>query len=148
MVVSKHEKSRDRVVHHGRGSVMRLLGDRDRGGGGRGGQSLLDARTAVGVLARTEAEDVVVNVAELPEEQEQEDRSREDVEDTVPDHLGGDGDDVAALSAGPCDRVGDQHEGEEACADHVAGAERLAGGECSAWGVPEEHVPGDTIRIP
>lgn len=54
------------------------------------GRSLLGVagvRMDVGVLARVEAEDVVVDAAELPEEEEEEERAREDVEDAVPDHL-------------------------------------------------------------
>lgn len=47
-------------------------------------------RRLVRVLAGVEAEGRVVDAAQLPKEEEQEDGAGEDIEDTVPDHLGGD----------------------------------------------------------
>ena len=64
----------------------------------------------VDVLARVKAECVVVDRADLPEDDGEVDRRREAVEDTVPDHLGVDGDYVGTLCACPADRVGDEHE--------------------------------------
>lgn len=118
-----------RLLRHRGGCVLR----RD--------SSLLKSRSTIGVLATLESERRVIRAPEFPKEQEQEHRSSEDIEDTVPDHLGRYGDDVAALCAGPCDRVGDKHKGEVSCADEVSGAEGFTGGECRAWCVPEEDVP-------
>lgn len=97
----------------------------------------------VGVLARREAEALVVDGAELEEEEEQEDRACDHVEDAVPDHLGRRGDDVGALGERPADRVREEHEGEEARGEHVARLERAAGREGRARAVHQEGVPGD-----
>lgn len=115
--------------------------------GGRGGRwSLLEGRggrVLVGVLARVEGKGRVVDAAQLEEEDAQEDGDGEDVEDTVPDHLGGDRDDVTALGTTPRDRVGDEHEGEVARGLVVPHTERLARGELRAGSVPEEDEPGN-----
>lgn len=95
----------------------------------------------IGVLARLEAERVVVDRVEAEEEEEQEDGAGEDVEDAVPDHLGRGADGVAALGARPADGVGDEHEGEVACGLDVAGAEGTAGGEGGRGALDEEDVP-------
>lgn len=110
-----------------------------------GGVRLLDVagRAVSSVLAALEAKGGVVYATEFPEEDEQEEGAGEDVEDAVPDHLGGNGDNVSALSAAPGDGVGDEHEGEEARADEVAGAQDGAGSEGRAGCVPEEDVPGE-----
>lgn len=97
--------------------------------------------TEVGELAALEAECLVLNRVESPEEEEQEDGAGDNVEDTVPDHLGCGGDDVGALGASPADRVGDQHEGEEARSLDVAAAEGTVGGEGGAQALDEERVP-------
>lgn len=60
-------------------------GDSSGSLGGVGG-----IRRLVRVLAGVEAEGRVVDAAQLPKEEEQEDGAGEDIEDTVPDHLGGD----------------------------------------------------------
>ena len=98
-------------------------------------------RVDVGVLARVQAEDVVVHTAELPQEEEQEERARNDVEDAVPDHLGARRDDVRALGQGPADRVRDEHEGEVDRGEDVALAERACLGERAAGCLPEEDPP-------
>ena len=92
-------------------------------------------------LAGVEAERVVVDAAELPEEEAEEDGACEDIEDAVPDHLGGDGDDVAALSARPGDRVGNQHEREVACSEVVAPADNTASCEARGRRLPEDDGP-------
>lgn len=130
-------------------STYRLLRDsggrRGCSGGVLDGQALLRAdgavRAVVGVLAAVQAERGVVDRAQLPEVEEEEAGAREDVEDAVPDHLGGDRDDVAALRARPCDRVRDQHEGEPACAREVRGAQARSVGEGGTRCMPEKRVP-------
>lgn len=92
-------------------------------------------------LARLEAERLVVDTAELPQEDEEETRPREDIEDAVPDHLARGGNDVSALAACPADRVGDEHEGEVRRRDAVALADGAACGESRARCMPEEDVP-------
>ena len=100
-----------------------------------------DSGVDVGELAGVEAEDVVLDAAELPEEEEQEERARDDVEDAVPDHLRRRRDDVRALGHGPADRVREEHEAQEACRDEVAAREGAAGRERRAWAVDEEDIP-------
>lgn len=95
----------------------------------------------VGVLARVEAEDVVVDAAELPQEEEEEERAREDIEDAVPDHLRARADHVRALGECPTDRVRDEHEGEVGGREDVALAEDTACCERVARGLPEQDPP-------
>lgn len=45
--------------------------------------------SSVGVLARGEPKGRVVDSVELEEEEQEEDGAGEDIEDAVPDHLGG-----------------------------------------------------------
>lgn len=103
-------------------------------GGAHGG-------TAVGVLAALEAERLVVDGAQLPQVEEEEDGAGDAVEDTVPDHLGRRGDDVGAFGEGPTDRVRQEHEREEACRGEVALLEGTAGGEGRAGAVDEQNIP-------
>ena len=95
----------------------------------------------VGVLARLQSEGRVVDATKLPEEEEQRDRSGKEIEDTVPDHLGCGGDDVATFRQSPTDGVCQKHEGEVAGSSHVLSAESTVGSESSATTVPEKHVP-------
>ena len=95
----------------------------------------------VGVLAGVQAEHMVVDSTNLPKEEEQEERTCDDIEDTVPDHLRGDGYDVGTLSARPRDGVGDEHEGEVARGEDVALAERAFLSEGAARCVHQEDVP-------
>ena len=103
-------------------------------GGAHGG-------TAVGVLAALEAERLVVDGAQLPQEEEEEDGAGDAVEDAVPDHLGRRGDDVGALGEGPADGVRQEHEREEAGRGEVALLEGTAGGEGRAGAVDEQDIP-------
>lgn len=80
-------------------------------------------RAMVGPLARLEAQSGIFDAIQLPEEDEEEHRASKEIEDAVPNHLGRDGDDITTLSTSPGDRVGDKHEGEEACTGEVARAE-------------------------
>ena len=80
------------------------------GDGGSGGNSdwLYSVRLVsrlVCVLAGVQAERCVVNAAQLPQEQEKEDGSGEDVENTVPDHFRGNRNDVSSFRTCPCDRI-------------------------------------------
>ncbi len=70
-----------------------------------------DKARLVSVLPGLQAEGIVVCSAELPEEEDQEDGAGKDVEDAVPNHLGGDGDDVTTLRACPSDRVKEEEKG-------------------------------------
>ena len=83
----------------------------------------------------------------MPEEEKQEDGPNEDVEDTVPDHLGRVRDDVTALGATPGDRVCNEQEGEETGAANVRGAKDAAAGECSTGTVEEEHNPIKKVSV-
>lgn len=108
--------------------------------------SLLDA-SGVGVdirvLPRAEAKHMIVDAAELPEEEEQEEGARDNIEDTVPDHLRARRDDVRALSESPADRVSDEHEREVCGGKNVALAERASLGERAAGCLPEEGEPNE-----
>lgn len=95
----------------------------------------------VGVLARMEAKRAVVNVAQAPNEVEQEERAQEEVEDAVPDHLAVYGDDVSTLGAAPCDRVNQGDERDEACTAHEAAADACTGAEGRARAVTQEGCP-------
>ena len=96
------------------------------------------------VFSRVKAERVVVDGADLPEDDGEVYRRGEAVEDAVPDHLGVDGDHVRALRARPADRVRDEHEGEVPRGEVVAPAHDAAVGELRLGRVPEEHVPAKT----
>lgn len=63
------------------------------------------AADGVGVLARGEAEQGVVDAADVEEQEGEEQGPGEEIEDAVEDHLGCGRDDVAALRAAPGDRV-------------------------------------------
>ena len=91
------------------------------------------------VLARMQAERRVVDTAQLPEEEEEEDGAGKDIEDTVPDHLARGVDHVRTLRKSPTDGVGDEHEGEVDGREDVALAELASLGECAARGLPEEE---------
>jgi len=97
--------------------------------------------TLVSVPTRVEAEGIVVDITEVPQEDEEEDGSREDIEDTVPDHLGGDSDDVTALGARPGDGVDQEEEREVAGAAEIARTEDTSLGEGCVGCLPEEDVP-------
>lgn len=92
-------------------------------------------------LAGLETERLVVNTTEFPQEDEEEARSREDIEDTVPDHLARGRNDVCALATCPADGVGDEHEGQVGRCNTVTLADDTAGSESRTRSVPEEHVP-------
>lgn len=95
----------------------------------------------VGVLARVQAKDGVVHVPHDEEVEEEEERTRDDIEDAVPYHLGGGGDDVGTFRTRPTDGVRDQHEGEVGGGHEVALPERALLGEGPAGRVPEQDVP-------
>ena len=121
--------------HTKRGLVMLL--------DGAGLLLLRDVRPLLGVrvLPALEAERLVVDGVEAPEEEEQEDGAGDDIEDAVPDHLARRGDDVRALRQGPADRVGEEHEGEEGRGLDVARAEGTPCGEGAAGAMHEQDVP-------
>ena len=100
----------------------------------------------VGVLAGVQAEHMVVDSTDLPKEEEQEERTRDDIEDTVVDHLSRGGDDITALRQRPADGVGDEHEAEVAGSLDVAGAESTASREVAPWCLDEQDVPEDRSR--
>lgn len=95
----------------------------------------------VGVLARVQAEGVVVDPADLPEEEEEEDRSCEDIEDAVPDHLGARADHIRALRKSPADRVGEEHEREVGRRKDVAATEDTASCKRAARSLPQQCKP-------
>ena len=82
----------------------------------------------------------------MVKEEAEEDGAREDVEDTVPDHLRSGRDDIAALRESPCNGVGDQHERQVSGALQVARAEHAAASEVSSGAVREEDVPFKTSQ--
>lgn len=84
---------------------------------------------------------MVVNVAHLPEEEEQEDRACDYIQNTVPYHLGRRGDDIGALRKSPTDGVREQHECEVRRGQDVAGTKSTFLGEGPAWCVPEQDIP-------
>lgn len=88
-----------------------------------------------------QAEGRVINTAQLPEEEEQEDRAGKDIENTVPDHLGGHRDNVATLRARPSNGVEEEEEGQISCSKEVPIPKDTSGGEGSVRGVPKEDVP-------
>lgn len=113
--------------------------------------SLLDASRVgvdIRVLPRAEAKHMIVDTAELPEEKEQEEGARDDIEDTVPDHLRAGRDDVRALGESPADRIGDEHEREVCGGEKVALAEGACFSECAAGCLPEEGEPNEISSEP
>ena len=114
-----------------------------RGGWGASGLGGLRVKgRLVCVLARMQAERRVVDTAQLPEEEEEEDGAGKDVEDTVPNHLGGDRDDVAALCTCPCDGVEEEEQRQVACCEEVSLAEDASSGEGRVRTMPQKDVPG------
>jgi len=128
-------------------TILRLPpGVATHGWGGLNSTGLLrlggaDVPSGVGILAGLEAKALVVDGAELPQEEEEEEGASDAVEDTVPDHLGGDRDDVAALGEGPADGVGDEHEGQESGRHQIARLESTRSGELGARCVDKKGVP-------
>ena len=116
------------------------------GDGGSGGNS--DWLYSVGlvsrlvcVLAGVQAERCVVNAAQLPQEQEKEDGSGEDVENTVPDHFRGNRNDVSSFRTCPCDRIEQEEEGKVTRGNDVTATKGAASCKGRAGAMPEQYMP-------
>ena len=95
----------------------------------------------VGVLAGVQAEHMVVDSTNLPKEEEQEERTCDDIEDTVPDHLARGVDHVRTLRKSPTDGVGDEHECEIDRGEEIALLECTSLGERATGSLPQKNEP-------
>lgn len=77
----------------------------------------------------------------MPEEVEEEHGTREEVQDTVPDHLRRRLDDISSLGACPADRVEDEQEREPTRGLEIARTQGTVGRESGAGAMPEERIP-------
>ena len=70
-------------------------------------------------LAGLQAEPFIVILPQCSEEEEEEDRTRKDVQDAVEDHLSGYRDDIGALREGPANWVKQPNEGDVPCRETI-----------------------------
>ena len=132
-------RSVDRCIVDAR-SLSHVLGRnslRRRSKYGSGGGSLA-------VLPGLEAEGFVLDVADAEDEDEEEDGAEEEVENAVPDHLGGGRDDVGTLRTGPGNRIEEREEDDEPRTADVARAHAVAGVEPGAGAVSEKDGPRES----
>lgn len=102
--------------------------------------SSLDSSTA-STSIESQTVGLVVVVANSEEESSEEYGTDDDIEHTVPDHLGSGGDEVGSFSETPADGVGDQHEGDVASSGEVGAAVGTVSDGSGAGSVEEERRP-------